>query len=583
MSLFRKKSANQILAAVEAADADLETGGGLKRALGVRDLTALGIAAIVGAGIFSTIGEAAAAGGPAVSLLFIFTAVACGFSALCYAEFASALPIAGSAYTYSYVAFGELFAWIIGWDLIVEYAIGNIAVAISWSDYFTGLLAGWGLDLPAWLTMDYLSASRAFPEAQKLVTEGAAVSDLTRNMQEAFLAWQNAPQIGGLRFIADVPALAVVALITLLVYVGVKESRTTSNILVLLKLAVVVGVIVAGAFFVQPDNWSPFAPNGFSGVMSGVAAVFFAYIGFDAVSTTAEECKDPRRDLPRAIIYCLIICTILYILISFVLTGIVSYDRLAVGDPLAYVFTTEGVPEGLGNFIAGIVSVSAIIAMASVLLVFQMGQPRIWMSMSRDGLLPSRFSRIHPKYKTPGFATLVTGVLVGVPCLFMNLSEVTDLTSIGTLFAFVLVCGGVIRLQMKTEKDGYAPRFRVPYVSGKYIVPALFLATWAYLFAFEGAALARFFNLSATETQSTGALLAERFPKIVFILGATATAVLSFRYKFSLIPTLGLLSCFYLMSEVEHVSWFRFLAWLAAGLAIYFFFGRKNSKLAEGA
>ncbi|MCB0775644.1 MAG: amino acid permease, partial [Chitinophagaceae bacterium] len=433
--LFRKKSISKILRDSESGLGDGHSIG-LKKVLGVRDLTFFGIAAIVGAGIFSGIGQAASDGGPGVVFLYIFTAIACGFAALCYAEFASTVPVSGSAYTYSYVAFGEIFAWIIGWDLLMEYAIGNIAVAISWSDYFTRMLDAAGMHIPDWLTMDYLSAKA-----------GATA--------EAVSAWTNAPQIFGFRLIMDIPALMIVFLITYIVFIGIKESRSASNIMVILKLAVIFFVIVLGAYYVNPDNWSPFTPEGFGGIMKGVSAVFFAYIGFDAISTTAEECKDPQRDLPRGMIYSLIICTVIYVLLALVLTGMVNYKTLNVGDPLAMVFDARGM-----KFISGIVAVSAIIATASVLLVFQMGQPRIWMSMSRDGLLPKIFSRIHPKYGTPSFSTILTGIVVAVPALFLNLGEVISLTSIGTLFAFVLVCGGVLALQMK--KDRPDSKFKVP-------------------------------------------------------------------------------------------------------------------------
>ena len=434
--LFRRKTIAQIAG---EAEANQNSEHKLRKTLSLRDLTSLGIAAIIGAGIFSTIGNASASGGPAVILLFIFIAIACSFSALSYAEFASSIPISGSAYTYAYASFGEIVAWIIGWALIVEYAIGNIVVAISWSDYFTGLMDGIGWHIPEYLTMDYLSAKNGFAEATSLL---ASNQTLTHYLQQQHLAWQTAPEIFGLKLICDLPALGIVFAITALIYRGVHETKTVGNYFVGLKLIVIVLVIIVGAFYVNPDNWSPFAPNGFKGVLQGVASVFFAYIGFDALATTAEECKDPKRDLPKAMIASLTICTILYMLISLSLTGMVSYKELAVGDPLAHVFDLLHV-----NWMSGIVAVSAVIAMASVLLVFQNGQPRIWMSMSRDGLLPKRFSNIHPKFKTPAFSTVVTGLFVAVPALFLNLKEVTDLSSIGTLFAFVIVNAGVIRME----------------------------------------------------------------------------------------------------------------------------------------
>ena len=393
--LFRRKSIDSILKHAESGEAGESK---MKRTLTVRDLTALGIAAIVGAGIFSTIGTAASAGGPAVSLLFVFTAIACGFSALCYAQFAASIPISGSAYTYSYASFGELVAWIIGWDLIMEYAVGNIAVAISWSDYFTGLLGGLGVHFPEFFSTDYLTASRGFHVALEQINQGIPLQTLSKSIQEAYTAWSSAPEIFGVKLIADLPAFSIVVFITYLVYVGIQETKIAGNIMVLLKLAILFVIIGVGAFYVNTDNWSPFAPNGLGGVLKGVSGVFFAYIGFDAISTTAEECKNPQKDLPKAMIYALVICTILYILISLILTGMVSYTELGVGDPLAYVFDKLHLTK-----LSGIISISAVIAMASVLLVFQVGQPRIWMSMSRDGLLPPKFSKLHKKYKTPAF------------------------------------------------------------------------------------------------------------------------------------------------------------------------------------
>ena len=456
-SLFRKKTVESILAAPEHQEG---AAGKLRPVLGVRDLTFMAIAAIVGAGIFSTIGKASFDGGPGIVLLFLFVAVACGFSALCYAEFASLVPVSGSAYTYSYVVFGELFAWIIGWDLLMEYAIGNIAVAISWSDYFTTLLAGMGVNVPAYLQMDYWTAQAGKSEV-------------------AIAAWQNAPQLGSLRIICDLPAFLITALITAVVYVGIQETRRMSNAMVILKLGVIALVVVAGAFYVQPENWNPFLPNGVSGVLKGTAAVFFAYIGFDAISTTAEECKNPQRDLPKAMFYSLIICTVIYVLVALVLTGMVPYTTLNTGDPLAAVFEAVQQPK-----IAGIVAASAVIATASVLLVFQLGQPRIWMAMSRDGLLPPVFSKIHPRYKTPSFSTILTGLVVGIPALFLNLETVVDLTSVGTLFAFAMVCAGVVRLHSQPRAARQEGRFRAPYINGKWIVGPLLLGiaaiAWYY-------------------------------------------------------------------------------------------------------
>lgn len=543
--LFRKKSIPLILKEAEQGLSDGHGhAGNLKRVLGVRDLTFFGIAAIIGAGIFSGIGSAASNGGPAVIFLYIFTAIACGFAALCYAEFASTVPVSGSAYTYSYVTFGEIIAWIIGWDLLMEYAIGNIAVAISWSDYFTNLMSKAGLHIPDWMTMDYMTAKAA---------ESA----------ESLAAWNNAPQIGGLRIIMDIPALLIVALITYVVFIGIKESRTASNLMVILKLVVIFFVIVLGSVYLHPENWTPFAPEGFQGIMKGVSAVFFAYIGFDAISTTAEECKNPQRDLPKGMINSLIICTVVYVLLSLVLTGMVNYKSLNVGDPLAMVFDANGL-----KFISAIVAASAIVATASVLLVFQMGQPRIWMSMSRDGLLPKIFSRIHPKYGTPSFSTILTGVVVAVPALFLNLGEVLSLTSIGTLFAFVLVCGGILVLQLRPDKP--ESKFKVPYINGQYIYPLLLLAGIAVI-------------ATQVPTHFTQDIWTkDTWPMVVFWLIAITMAVFAYIKRFSLIPILGMISCFYLMAQETHKVWVRFLVWLIIGLAVYFLYSYRNSHLAKG-
>jgi len=543
--LFRKKSIAHILKEAESGLSDSHSIG-LKKVLGVRDLTFFGIAAVIGAGIFSGIGAAASSGGPGVVFLYIFTAVACGFAALCYAEFASTVPVSGSAYTYSYVAFGELIAWIIGWDLLMEYAIGNIAVAISWSDYFTNLMDKAGMHIPEWLTMDYLSAKHGFVDG----------------LAEQAAAWTGAPQLFGVHIIMDLPALMIVFIITYIVFVGIRESRTASNLMVMLKLAVIFFVMVLGSAYINADNWSPFNPEGFKGIMKGVSAVFFAYIGFDAISTTAEECKDPQRDLPRGMIYSLIICTVIYVILSLVLTGMVNYKSLNVGDPLAMVFDAHGL-----KFVSAIVAFSAIIATASVLLVFQMGQPRIWMSMSRDGLLPKIFSRIHPKYGTPSFSTILTGIVVAVPALFLNLGEVLSLTSIGTLFAFVLVCGGILILQQKKDKP--ESKFKVPYINGQYIFPLMLLASIVVIAVKDPSHFIR--DIWTRDT----------WPMAAFWLITTTIAVLAYIRKYSLIPILGMISCFYLMAQETHKVWMRFLIWLVIGLVIYFFYSYRHSRLAE--
>lgn len=570
-NLFRKKSTSLILSDSETLAGST---GGLRRNLKVFDLTAMGVAAIVGAGIFSTIGNAAASGGPAVSLLFVFTAIACGLSAMCYAEFASAIPISGSAYTYAYVSFGELIAWIIGWDLIMEYAIGNIAVAISWSGYFTGLMDGLGLHIPDYLSTDFLSASRGYHVAVEAMNAGTPLANLSPALSSAFSAWTNAPQIGNFHLVANLPALFIVFVITWICYIGIRESRITNNFFVVLKVAILLLVIGIGAFYVKPENWSPFAPNGISGVLKGVSGVFFAYIGFDAISTTAEECKNPRRDLPVSMFYALLITTILYVLVSLVLTGMVPFYELGVSDPMAYVFTKLHLTS-----LSGIIAAGAVIAMASVLLVFQLGQPRIWMSMSRDGLLPPIFARLHPKYRTPAFSTILTGFVVAIPSLFLNLTEVTDLTSIGTLFAFILVSGGTIALNPTGKQKHDGKGFRVPYVnSQRYLLPiwaVILLLVWqsgfgSSAFATELSAVSGWFEI-----------VRHHFPFLIFCSVSIVITFQAVAKRWSLIPVLGLMTNLYLMSELGVTNWFRFGIWLIIGLLLYFTYGYKHSRMRE--
>lgn len=640
--LFRKKTVAKILEDAEKGYG--EHGTSLHKTLGVRDLTAFGIAAIIGAGIFSTIGKASADGGPAVIFLFIFTALACSFAAFAYAEFASMVPVSGSAYTYSYVAFGELVAWIIGWSLIMEYAIGNITVAISWSDYFTGLLSSIqipalnikGIHLPDWMTMDYLTAFNGHKHAESLLNAGKSYSNLDEATRIANNAWITSPKIGNFHIVADLPALGIIIFITWLVYRGMKESRNASNAMVIVKLAVILLVLAVGVFYVDTSNWNPFAPNGVSGVLKGVSAVFFAYIGFDAISTTAEECKNPQRDLPKGMMWAIIICTVLYVAIALVLTGIVSYKTLAVGDPLAFVFDQIDL-----KLMSGIIAVSAVFAMASVLLVFQMGQPRIWMSMSRDGLLPKSFSKIHPKYKTPSFSTIVVGFVVAVPSLFMNLTIVTDLCSIGTLFAFVLVCAGVLVLQNRPDIE--RGKFRIPYVNSKYLVPMIFIAALfisfttfrsettsfiynkakaydpvnlitsldeadlakvkmeiknikdqqgivnvnidaeAYLDKLSPAEYEQFLANSALDYDKKyeygWSLFKHKIPMWIFLLICIVITYYCITKNLSLIPVLGLISCLYMMCELGISNWIGFGIWLVVGLIVYFLYGYKHSKL----
>jgi amino acid transporter len=578
--LCRRKSVEHILRETQDGS-DSQHSSSLKRTLRARDLTAFGIAAIIGSGIFTTIGQAAFDGGPAVSLLFVMIAVACGFTAFCYAEFASMIPISGSAYTYAYASFGELVAWIIGWDLVLEYAIGNIAIAISWSSYLTTFLSGFGIKIPDYMTMDFLTALRGHRLAETLVAGGQTLQQVFAahpELRDASSAWQTAPVLGPIHFIANIPALLITVITTWLIYIGIKESRNASNLIVVVKVTIILAVIAIGFFYVRPGNWIPFAPNGVSGVLKGVAAVFWAYIGFDAISTTAEECENPQRDLPRGIFSALIICTVLYVLISFVLTGIVNYHELNVADPLAHIFK-ERLP-----WFGGIIALSALFAIGGAFLVYQLGQPRIWMSMSRDGLLPPIFSRVHPRFKTPSFSTIITGFIVAIPALFMNLTEVIDLSSIGTLFAFILVCGGVLILENSKNRPA-TPKFKTPYINGRYLIPFLYIAAVFILYRyFKKDAWDPFFSM-APQTNEDGKLEAgwnlfrHKIPMICFIIVASVITILACVKKLSVIPVLGLLSCFYLATQLGITNWSRFVIWLIAGLAIYFLYGRKFSKL----
>lgn len=634
-SLFRRKNISNILA--EGANGE-HGGGGLKRILTVKDLTFFGIAAILGAGSFSSLGFAVFNGGPGVVILFLITAVACAFTAFCYSEFASRIPVAGSAYTYAYASFGELFAWIIGWALIMEYSIGNIYVAYSWSDYFTSFLDKVGVHLPQYLSTSYMEAKHAI--------EGGSTRP------EILEAWNNSPVIGTQKIIFDLPAIVINLMITYLVYRGVKESRNFSNAMVVLKLVAVFLIIAVGGYLVLShgltSNWLPensekirsFMPNGFSGVMAAVASVFFAYIGFDAVSVMAEESKNPQRDLPKSMIYSLVICTVIYILLTLVLSGAVDYKNFeGVGDPLAFIFEKQNLNVGWMQFL---VSIIAVVAMTSVLLVFQMGQPRIWMSMSRDGLLPPAFQKIHKKFQTPSFATIVTGFVVGVPILFTDKTFVLDFTSIATLFAFVLVCGGILLIPRKEKQPG---KFNLPYINGKIIFPALVLAS-IILITFlsnnyfsdkldfskekridalsniiskqsfdttlaaqnidrltiaENATTAEYLSLkdslSVRSTASkkvnyTKMFIADantsqsktmKFSVIIFWIILMLLSVITFIKNYSLIPLLGVTSCLYLLTGMTLANWLWFGGWLGLGLIVYFLYGYRKSKLAEPA
>ncbi len=467
--LFAVKPLHQL-----TSDVDPHGGPRLARTLGPVQLISLGIGAIIGAGIFSTVGSAAAGGanhlgaGPALIISFILTAVACGFAALCYAEFASMVPVAGSAYTYSYATLGELVAWIIGWDLIIEYAIGNVAVAISWSGYFQELLRGLGITWPVWLGIDYRTAYRALAEYQ---AAGGATADLAPNVIRNAEAVLNAPHIAGIPLLFNLPAFLAVMGITWVLVRGVRESAGFNTAMVVLKLVIIAFFLGVGVFYVQPENWTPFAPNGFAGISSAAAIIFFAYIGFDAVSTAAEETKDPQRNMPIGMIGSLVICTVIYMAVAIVLTGLTPWTQLGTAEPLATAFSTRGM-----HWVSGIISLGAVFATTSVLIVFQMGQPRIFFSMARDGLLPQWAAKVHPKYKTPHVTTILTGVFVGLLAGLANIDEIVELTNIGTLFAFVLVAIGILVLR-HTNPDAPRP-FRAPLVP---LVPALAILSCGYL------------------------------------------------------------------------------------------------------
>jgi basic amino acid/polyamine antiporter, APA family len=575
-SVFRTKKIEKIMA--EGGD-EAHGGVGLKRVLNVKDLTFFGIAAILGAGSFSSLGGAVFNGGPGVVILFMITAIACGFTAFCYSEFASRIPVSGSAYTYAYASFGELFAWVIGWALIMEYSIGNIYVAFSWSDYFTSFMNKLGLGIPEWLSTSYREAKNAF--------EGGSTNPAVLE------AWNQAPMLAGMRIILDLPALVINFLITYLVYRGIKESRNFSNVMVILKMTVVALVIIVGGALVFSNgltfNWTPandagvksFMPNGFGGVMAAVSGVFFAYIGFDAVSVLAEESKNPQRDLPRGMIYSLVVCTVVYILLTLVLTGAVNYRKFdGIGDPLAFIFEKENLDL---PWMQILVAICAVVAMTSVLLVFQMGQPRIWMSISRDGLLPGIFQKIHPKYKTPSFATILTGFVVGVPILFTDKTFVLDFTSIGTLFAFVLVCGGILLIPRKEKIPG---KFHLPYINGQFIFPIIvggaitLIAVkirnyFPGLFDFDFSGNEDFLNNKITFMDAA----TPKISLIIFWAAAIIIALLAFVKKYSLIPLMGLITCLYLLTGMTKNNWAWFLGWLALGMIIYFLYGYRKSKL----
>ncbi len=485
-------------------------GFSLKRTLGAFNVTLIGIGAIIGAGIFATVGSAAAGdavagrpgAGPSLMLSFMITAVVCGFTALCYAELASMVPISGSAYTYSYATMGELIAWIIGWDLIIEYAIGNVAVAISWAEYFHKLLLNLGIPFPHWLAADYRSAMLLAHD----------------NPEEYAKLFGSAPMIGDIPIIFNFLAFLVVALITIVLVWGIKESANFNAGMVLVKVLVLLFFIGTAFYFVSPSqmvaNWQPFQPQGWGGTFAGASLVFFAYIGFDAVSTVAEETKNPARDLPIGIIGSLIICTIFYVIVAAVFTGLIPFSILrdvsSSGQAEALTMALDHVAPAGVTWPQTIVAAGSVIAHTAVLLVFQLGQPRIFMSMARDGLLPSVFATVHPKFKTPHVTTILTGVFVGGIAAFANIESMLNLTNIGTLFAFLLVCIGIPILRRKDPKR-HRP-FRVPF--GDFLLP---------------------------------------------ILGAG--------------------SCIFLMYYLAADTWWRFIGWLVLGLSVYLAYGYTRSAI----
>jgi APA family basic amino acid/polyamine antiporter len=496
---FRRKSLDQLVG--ETTDPQHQ----LRRVLGPVQLTMLGVGAIVGAGIFSTVGTAAAGGGehlgagPALVISFLIVAVACGFAALCYSEFAAMVPVSGSAYTYAYGTLGELAAWLIGWDLILEYGISNAAVAVSWSAYFQTLLAAFNVHVPAWLGTDFRSA---FQAAAQLASAQAAHLDLSKLdpgvLRDAH-ALQQAPHLLGLPIVFNLPAFAIVALITWVVLIGIRETAGLNTGLVIIKLVIIVFFLGLGAMYIRPENWTPFAPHGFKGISSAAAIIFFAYIGFDAVSTAAEETRNPQRDMPIGILASLLICTVLYVAVAIVLTGMAKWDTLGNAEPLASVFSSLGM-----KWTASIIALGAVVATASALVPYQAGQPRIFFAMGRDGLLPAWAAKVHPRYRTPHVTTIITGIVVAICSSVANINELVELTNIGTLFAFVLVAAGIIFLRRK-EPDRPRP-FRTPLVpwvplgaigTCAYLMTELPKVTWIRFFLWMVAGLLIYFLYSA--------------------------------------------------------------------------------------
>jgi APA family basic amino acid/polyamine antiporter len=496
--LFRRKSLDHLVGET------VEPQHQLRRVLGPFQLTMLGVGAIVGAGIFSTVGTAAAGdpagighigAGPALVVSFLIVAVACAFAGLCYAEFAAMVPVSGSAYTYAYATLGELAAWMIGWDLILEYAISNAAVAVSWSGYFQVLLAGFNVHVPSWLGTDFRSAVQAAHQVAAAKAAGVDLTTLGSAVLENARALQDAPRILGLPIVFNLPAFAVVAFVTWVVLIGIKETARANTALVVAKIGIILFFLAVGAMYVRPENWTPFAPNGLKGISSAAAIIFFAYIGFDAVSTAAEETKNPQRDMPIGIMASLVICTILYVGVAVVLTGMVPWKKLATAEPLADAFAYLNM-----NWVAGFIALGAVIATTSALIPYQAGQPRIFFSMGRDGLLPSWAAKVHPRFRTPHVTTLITGILVAICSSVANINELVELTNIGTLFAFALVAIGILILRYK--EPGRLRPFRTPLVPWVplaaiacciYLMTELPVKTWIRFFLWMAAGLVIYF------------------------------------------------------------------------------------------
>jgi len=543
-ALFRTKDVDRITRESEAAGANA-----LKRTLTSLDLTMLGIGAVIGTGIFAAIGTATAGNadrpgaGPAIILSFVLTAVACVFSALCYAEFAAMIPISGSAYTYAYATLGEMVAWIIGWDLIIEYAVGNIAVAISWAAHFNDVLqSAFGVRIPDWLTIDYETATKT-PE---IIAK--------------------APHLFGYPIVMNITAVAIVALITWVLVIGVKESAVFNNIMVAIKIAILILFVCIGFRYVHLDHFTPFFPNGWTGVQAGAALIFFSYIGFDAVSTAAEETRNPKRDIPIGIIGSLIICTVIYVAVAAVLIGIMPWQQLGVADPLPAALTFVHLDRT-----AGWVSLGAVVAMTAVLLVFQLGQPRIFFSMSRDGLLPKIFARVHPKYRTPHVTTIWTGVFVAVFALFSPLDKIVELTNIGTLFAFVLVCVGVMIL--RHINPGRPRPFKTPWIPLLPVWLAIVYTLPSELLHDDWGKLLEHLVVLALALVGTGFSFVGIYCKV---RGVKVPEIVKTEFAVA-----GVASCVWLMAGLPALTWWRFAGWLAIGLTIYALYGYRHSRMAE--